>query len=179
MVTQQPDTEEGGSAELRRELVARARARQPRIRPGDEEDVVQEAMIKTWKEKPGPGAPDLAVRAGKALNDAAVENHRKHTRATVPPDPASLEGLAERDDTEPGRLDGDFALFELKETLRQTVGSDVIDWAEARMANMTEEDLGQETGWTPQRAAAASRQLRRKLDLMAETIGFKLKGSKR
>lgn len=124
----------------------------------DVEDVTQEALLRLVREQPDESAPSLVVRGFVALRQAKVDYVRRRNRAKEPP-LALLE-----DHAEVGSEDAELRLLELEETLRHEVGADALEVARARQVGMTEAELASQPGWTPQRAGAARRRLKRAAD---------------
>jgi hypothetical protein len=148
-------------AALRADLVRRGAGRVP---AADIEDVAQEALLKVVREDLREGAPGLARRGGRAFKHARAEYFRRRNRAKEPP----LEALEDQADIE--IEDPVLRVFELEDLVRGEAGPDAVEVARARASRLTQRELGDEPGWTPQRAEAASRRLRRARRRLAEEM---------
>jgi DNA-directed RNA polymerase specialized sigma24 family protein len=130
----------------------------------DVEDVAQEAMLKLVREERREDAPSLVVRGFVALRQARAEYFRRRSRAKEPP----LEALELHEEV--GRADAEARLMELEDMLRALCGEDALEMARARQAGMTERELAEQPGWTPQRAGAARKRLKRAGDRLRSAL---------
>ena len=136
------------------------------VPPADVEDVTQDAMLKLVREQPRAEAPSLVVRGFVALRQARAEYLRRMNRAKEPP-------LAAVDiDEETGHPDAAMRLIELEDLLRTVCGEDALELARARQAGMTERELAEQPGWTPQRAGAARKRLTRAADRLRSALVY-------
>jgi len=146
--------------QLRADLLHGATRGRLYVPSADAEDVTQQALMKVVREPPHDDAPPLIVRGRAALKRAKVDYLRKRTRVSEP----VVQPLETAADI--GAIDARILLVELEETLRREVGPDALEYAKARQDGLTEKDLAQQLGWTPQRAGAARKRLSRAIDVM-------------
>jgi hypothetical protein len=130
----------------------------------DVEDVTQEAMLKVVCEEQREEAPSLVVRGFVALRQARAEYFRRRSRVKEPP----LEALELHEEV--GRADAEARLIQLEDMVRAECGEDALEMARARQAGMTERELAEQLGWTPQRAGAARKRLKRAGDRLRSAL---------
>lgn len=126
------------------------------LAPADAEDVTQDAMLRLVQEEERKGAPPLIVRGLWLLRQAKVEHVRRRNRAKEP----KLQ-VIEGDGPEFAVVDAGMRLIELKDLVQRELGADGLEAALSSMIGETEEELGRRVGWTPARAHAARRRIRR------------------
>jgi hypothetical protein len=126
--------------------------------------VTQEAMLKVVSEEQRERAPSLIVRGFVALRQARAEYFRRRSRAKEPP----LEALDLHEEV--GRVDAEARLMELEDLVRTECDEDALEFARARMVRSTERELAEEEGWTPQRAGAARKRLKRAGDRLRSAL---------
>ena len=166
----QMKADEAGLAKLRGQLLATARKHG--LHPNDVEDVVQEALIKVWREKPRQGAPKLEVRGRKALKDKRAEFYRHRSRR---PSEVSLEEELDRaQDRPPGEKliyeEEVYHLIELAAVIKQILPQDARAFALLKMLKSTEADVVKLMKWPQQKAAAARVQRGRKKGEVARAL---------
>lgn len=154
--------DEVGLTRLRSLLVASARKQG--LHPNDVEDVVQQALLKIWRESPRPGAPAIEIRAQRALRDIRIEFYRQRSRrqgeysAPEPGEDSRARSLPEELVYE----ERAYQLIELNDLVTRILPPDARTYAFLKMLKATEADIARLMGWSEKRAAAARVQLGRK-----------------
>jgi DNA-directed RNA polymerase specialized sigma24 family protein len=150
---------------LREAMVRSARGGNYSVRLDDSEDVVQEAIIKFLGRPPVAGVPEEA-RAFTALRDIWVEYCRRRERR-----PETLIGEVLPFGSRPA----DSRLVEAALAIEQIAGVDARLYAEYKQDGYTQTDIARLPDWSPQRAAAAYKQLQRHHRQIASALEIKLK----
>lgn len=150
-----------------RAMAPKLRRTAMRRRPGgsiDGEDISQNAWIRVLAEQVRADAPPLEVRAYRALRQADAEDLRRSQRVVELRNMPLLEGYADR------RQSSALQVVELAETIREIAGDDALEALQCRAAGMTETEIGSRPGWTPEKAHAALRRLRRSRSEITKAI---------
>jgi DNA-directed RNA polymerase specialized sigma24 family protein len=150
---------------IRQAMVSSARGGHHSVPAADAEDVVQEAIIKYLGRPAAEGVAEEA-RAFTALRDARADYYRRRSRR-----PEVLTGEVLPLPSKPA----DERLIEAALTIEQIAGGDARLYCEYKQKGYTQSDIGRLAGWSPQRAAAAYKQVQRHHQQLASALEIKLK----
>lgn len=162
---------------LRKSLLSRAE----RIVPlPDAEDVVQEALIKLLREEARPDAPDVRVRAFRALRDTRVDYFRKESRRQEKLPTVSISKVqteVDRDEggfpaqaLEPVQRDSLLELVELFEAVEQIADPEILEYLKMKVERQTDGEIAQQSGWDNRRVARVRKRFQRKRTEIIEKL---------
>jgi DNA-directed RNA polymerase specialized sigma24 family protein len=148
--------------ELRRRMLASANRH---LNFPDAEDATQEALLRVVKDR-RPSAVPLSQRAFRKLKDTRAELFRsKQHKFDVAAAPLSEAEEADVDEAE--NIAG---LLALEQQVIEIGGRDVLTYAMAKAEGLTNAEMVNELGWSPQRVDAARKKLSRKSPALANLM---------
>lgn len=148
-------------AELRRQMLAHAYTRVP---PSDAEDVTQDALLRLVGDR-RPTTEKLRTRGFRKLKDVHAERFRRRQNQ-FEADAEPLEEVA----AEIAPQEAMINLIALEEQIAAEAGIEVLQYAKAKAAGLTNKELAADSGWDPNRVEAARKQLSRKSEAIARAI---------